>query len=63
MKRLPAWLWMDARTVARQGYDAVMRGEPRYINGPVNRAIASLVTVAPSWVIRRVERRIGHRKM
>jgi short-subunit dehydrogenase len=28
MNRMPAWMWMDAPTVARQGYDAVMAGCP-----------------------------------
>jgi short-subunit dehydrogenase len=63
MKKLPAWLWMDATTVARQGYEAVMRGEPILVNGRVNRTIAVLVKVAPQWLIRAVERRLGHRKL
>ena len=63
MKRLPSWLWMDALTVARQGYAAVMAGEPLYVNGPVNRTIAALVKVAPRWLIRAVEQRLGHRKL
>jgi short-subunit dehydrogenase len=63
MKKLPAWLWMDAATVARQGYDAVMTGDPIYINGRVNRSIAVLVRVAPLWLVRAVERRIGHRTL
>jgi short-subunit dehydrogenase len=63
MKKLPAWLWLDAATVARQGYDAVMAGEPFYINGRVNRTIAALVTYAPRWLVRSVERRLGHQKL
>ena len=63
MNRLPSWLWMDAPTVARQGYDAVMAGTPIYVNGRVNRTIAALVRVAPMTLIRAVERRIGHRKL
>jgi short-subunit dehydrogenase len=63
MKKLPPWLWLDARTVARQGYDAVMAGVPLYINGRVNRTIATLVKYAPRWLIRSVERRLGHRKL
>jgi short-subunit dehydrogenase len=63
MKQLPAWLWMDAATVARQGYEAVMSGEPMLVNGRVNRTIAALVKVAPHWLIRAVERRLGHRKL
>jgi short-subunit dehydrogenase len=63
MRRLPRWVWMDAGTVARQGYDAVMAGEPLLINGRVNRTIAAAVKVAPQWLIRAVERRLGHRKL
>ena len=63
MKRLPSWMWMDAATVARQGYDAVMQGRPICVNGRVNRTIATLVRVAPQWVIRAVEKRLGHRKL
>mgnify|MGYP000256062861 CR=1 FL=1 len=47
----------DARTVARQGYDAVMRGQPVYVNGRVNRAIAQAVRYLPQWLIRGVLRR------
>jgi short-subunit dehydrogenase len=63
MKDLPAWMWLDASTVAQQGYEAVMAGTPLYINGRVNRTIAALVRVAPRWLIRSIERRIGHRKL
>ena len=63
MKRLPAWMWMDAATVARQGYAAVTAGVPLYINGGVNRTIAVLVRVAPRWLIRAVEKRLGHRSL
>jgi short-subunit dehydrogenase len=63
MQDLPSWMWLDAPTVARQGYEAVMAGTPLYINGRVNRTIAVLVRFAPQWLIRSVERRIGHRKL
>jgi uncharacterized protein len=63
MKKLPSWLWMEAAAVAREGYDAVMRGVPVHINGRVNRAIATVVKFAPNWLIRAVERRLGHRKL
>jgi short-subunit dehydrogenase len=63
MQDLPSWMWLDAPTVARQGYEAVMGGIPLYINGRVNRTIAVLVRFAPQWLIRSVERRIGHRKL
>src|SRR5262245_34257805 len=31
MNKMPPWMWLDAPTVARQGYDAVMAGVPIYI--------------------------------
>jgi uncharacterized protein len=63
MRQMPAWLWMDSPTVAREGYDAVMAGAPLFINGRLNRTIAVAVKVAPAWLIRAVERRLGHRKL
>jgi len=53
VRRLPSFLWMDARTVAEQGYDAVMRGDTVYINGWVNRLIAGLCTIIPNVIIER----------
>jgi uncharacterized protein len=59
MNRLPPWMWMDAATVARQGFDAVMAGTPIYVNGRVNRTIAWLVRYVPQWLVRSVGRRFG----
>lgn len=47
MNKLPGWMWMDAETVARQGVDAVERGEAVYINGRINRLIKSMVKLMP----------------
>lgn len=46
--RLPAWIWMDARTVARQGYAAVMRGTPLVVNGALNSAAAAVIKRLPN---------------
>jgi short-subunit dehydrogenase len=59
MKQLPPWMWMDAPTVARQGYDAVMAGTPIYINGRVNRTIETLVRYIPKRVVTAIGRRVG----
>lgn len=59
MNRLPSWMWMDAATVARQGYEAVMSGTPVYINGRVNRTIALLVRYVPQAIVQAVGRRLG----
>ncbi len=59
MKGLPRWMWLDAATVARQGFDAVSRGTPVYINGRVNRTLALLVRYLPQWLVQAVGRRFG----
>ena len=51
--RMPSFIWMDARTVAEQGYNAVMRGDVLYINGWVNRLIAGLCAILPNSIIQR----------
>jgi uncharacterized protein len=37
VSKLPAFMWMDAETVARQGIQAVMKGEMLCVNGRFNR--------------------------
>jgi short-subunit dehydrogenase len=59
VSRMPKWLWMDASTVARQGYDAMMAGVPIYINGRVNRTIALLCRYLPLGLITRASRKLG----
>jgi short-subunit dehydrogenase len=61
MRGLPAWMWMDAATVARQGYDAVMAGTTICVNGHANRAIATLVKSLPDTLVRAVGRRAATR--
>ena len=51
VSKLPSWMWMDAPTVARQGFDAVMDGTPIYINGRANRAIAAFVRHLPQPIV------------
>ena len=59
MNKMPGWMWMDARTVARQGFEAVMAGHAIYVNGRVNRTIALLVRYLPQWLVYSVGRRVG----
>jgi short-subunit dehydrogenase len=59
MSTLPAWMWLDADTVAREGYDAVMAGTPVYVNGRVNRTIALAVRYVPRWIVGFVGRRMA----
>lgn len=62
LSKLPRWMWMDAERVARQGLDAVARGEIVYVNGLANRAVASfwkLMPEAPALdLMRRNARRV-----
>jgi uncharacterized protein len=59
MNRMPRWMWMDAPTVARQGFAAVMAGRPIFIPGRVNRTIAALVRMMPQWLVYSLGRRAG----
>jgi short-subunit dehydrogenase len=61
VSRMPRWMWMDADTVARQGMDAVARGQAVLINGRANRAIVWLARVMPQGVVRRVVSGSGKR--
>ncbi|MDR7420371.1 MAG: SDR family NAD(P)-dependent oxidoreductase, partial [Armatimonadota bacterium] len=61
MSRLPRFMWMDAATVARQGYEASMAGQVVYVNGRVNRAIALLVRLLPERLTWAVARRVTGR--
>lgn len=47
VSKMPRWMWMDADTVARQGLDAVERGDAVYVNGRVNRMIKALNKLLP----------------
>lgn len=54
---LPHFMWMDAPTVARQGFDAVMAGTPIYVTGKVNAALATLGRVLPLRLVEAIGRR------
>src|SRR5262249_51915147 len=54
VSKLPSLLWMDAETVARGSYAAVMNGDAVYVPGVVNRAIASAMKVLPEPVALRL---------
>ena len=42
VSKFPTWMWRDAETVAREGVDAVMRGDVVYVNGVANRVLCGL---------------------
>jgi short-subunit dehydrogenase len=53
----PRFMWMTAEEVARQGYDAVMAGDPVCINGWFNSLGASLYRILPESLTMRLSRR------
>jgi uncharacterized protein len=48
---IPRFIWLDADTVARRGYEAVMRGTPVTVVGGFARMMAGLAKVLPQSVI------------
>jgi short-subunit dehydrogenase len=61
VSQLPKWMWMDAESVARDGYDAVMRGQIVHVPGRANRTIALLVRLLPQSLLTSITRRQGRR--
>lgn len=61
VQQLPGWLWMDAPTVARLGFEAVMSGTPIYVTGRLNRVIAVLARLLPQRVLVALGRRTAWR--
>lgn len=61
MNRVPALLWLDAPSVAREGYDAVMRGEPVIVNGRIYRFLVWLNGALPRGLARWVSGLAGRR--
>lgn len=57
VSRLPRWMWLDARTVAEEGYDAVMAGRVVHVPGRINRTIAALTKVLPERLVLAAARR------
>lgn len=52
VSKLPSAMWMNADTVARQGVDAALKGKVVYVNGGVNKLIASAMRHMPATVAR-----------
>jgi short-subunit dehydrogenase len=58
VSKMPKWMWMDAATVAREGIDALERGEIVHVAGRANRAIKTLTQLMPDrWALRMVQKR------
>ena len=54
VSKMPGWMWLSAGEVARQGIDAVERGEAVWVTGRVNRAIKTLAKLLPDRLALRV---------
>ncbi len=61
MNNMPGLLWLKAPDVARQGYDAVMRGTPVVVNGWIYRFVVWLVGALPRSLSGRVSGSAGRR--
>jgi short-subunit dehydrogenase len=48
---MPSFMWLDADSVARASYDAVMAGRAVFVPGRVNAALATLGRVLPRAVV------------
>ncbi len=58
---LPKYMWMDAKTVAEQGYAAVLANKPVYINGGWNKFLAALTRFLPKPISYAIIRRMSSR--
>jgi uncharacterized protein len=47
MRRIPSWMWLTAERVAREAYEAAMRGDMIYVNGWVYKMIVVLAKLLP----------------
>lgn len=61
VSKLPSALWQNAEQVAREGIDAVMRGDVVYVPGSVNRALATIMQHLPPKAARGLMSKSGSR--
>ncbi|HEY2395557.1 MAG TPA: SDR family oxidoreductase [Rudaea sp.] len=58
VSKMPKWMWLGADQVAREGIDAVERGEAVWVTGRVNRAVKSLLKMVPDrFALRTMQKR------
>jgi short-subunit dehydrogenase len=57
VSKLPAFLWMDAASVAREGFAANDAGRAVHVTGRVNRTLAWLARVLPPSLVSAANRR------
>ncbi len=61
MHSVPKMAWLNAADVAREGYEAVMRGDPVFVNGRIYRLLLWLMGVVPKGIVKRVSGSAGRR--
>ena len=61
MNKMPGMLWLSANDVAREGYDAVMRGDPVVVNGRIYQLLVWLNGALPRSMARWVSGLAGKR--
>ena len=61
MNKVPGLLWLEASSVAREGYDAVMGGDPVVVNGRIYRLLVWLNGALPRGLSRWVSGLAGRR--
>jgi len=61
VSQMPTWMWLDAQTVARQGYEAVMQGKVVAVTGRVNRIIYAASRRLPEGLFFRMMQRQARR--
>ena len=57
VSKMPGLLWMDADTVAREGIEAALEGRVVYVNGAVNKVIATAMRHLPTPIARQIMQR------
>jgi uncharacterized protein len=58
VSKMPRWMWMEPDAVAREGIDALERGEVVHVTGRANRAIKAITQLMPDrWALRLVQKR------
>ena len=61
MNKMPGFFWLTAEDVAREGYDAVMNGQPVVVNGFIYRCLVWLTGAMPRGIVRSISRVAGRR--
>jgi short-subunit dehydrogenase len=59
VSKMPAFMWLDAPTVARQGYDAVMAGKRVHVPGALNSSLATLSRILPRTLVDAIHRQMS----